>query len=59
MSVVRQWLPPGEAEAALKEDPRRFRAIFSALRSDWEKNKHLEPSQRSLQSLKWLSLVRT
>ena len=58
MSVLRQWLPPGEAEAALKEDPVRFKGIFDALERDWRRNEGLEASLRSLRSLEWLSLVR-
>ena len=58
MSVVRQWLPPAEAEAALQEDPRRFAAVFSAVRASWDASKTLDPSLRSLKTLEWLALVR-
>lgn len=58
MSVIRTWLPPPEVEAAVTEDPERFRAIFKALRDQWKSDEHLGPSLRSLKTLEWLSLVR-
>lgn len=58
MSVVRQWLPPKEAEAALAEEPYRFNAIFAALKQDWESSAEVETSSRCLRSLRWLSLVK-
>jgi len=53
-SVIRSWLPHPEVQAALSEEPRRFKAIFRALKADVEAHQGLERSHRSLD---WLSLV--
>ena len=54
MSVVRSWLPPPEVQHALSEEPRRFKAIFRALKADLDTSTGHERSHRSLE---WLSLV--
>ena len=51
-----EWLPPAVASGIEKAEKNRVKILFEAVRDDWERNKNLNPADRSQATLRWLSL---
>ena len=51
-----EWLPPPVASRLKDTEQNRVQQLFKGIRDDWQRNKNLNPADRSQATLKWLSL---
>ena len=51
-----EWLPPSVASGIEEAEQHRVKELFEAIRDDWQRNKSLNPADRSQATLRWLSL---